>query len=59
MKIKLFSDAYFEISKKVKGINKSLSIGQNLSLNINGQNVEIGEKGQEKLSDKDRKALGI
>jgi len=59
IKIKFFSEAYFEISKKVKGVNKSLSMGRNISVNINGQNVEITEKGKEKLLDTDRKLLGI
>jgi Ca-activated chloride channel family protein len=59
IKIKIFSPAYFELSRKIKEVNKYLSAGNTVSLNIKGQNIQIGEKGQDTLTSSNRKALGI
>lgn len=59
IKIKIFSEAYFELSRKVKDLNKYLSAGNIVSIKIKGQNIQVGEKGKETLNSRDRKALGI
>jgi Ca-activated chloride channel family protein len=59
LQIKIFSEAYFELSKKIPDFNKYIAVGENVSLNIKGKNIQVGENGKENLSSSDRIALGI
>ena len=59
IKIKLYSQAYFEIIKKIKGLDKYLSVGNEISVNIKGQNVQIGKVGKEVLSASEKNKLGL
>ncbi|MBC7473314.1 MAG: VWA domain-containing protein [Candidatus Sericytochromatia bacterium] len=58
IKIKVFSPAYFELSK-INSINKYLSVGNDISVNIKGINIQIGRIGKENLTNAEKALLGI
>jgi Ca-activated chloride channel family protein len=57
IKIKPYSDAYFELMKSVPKLNQYLSIGENVIVNLGEYSIQIDEDGQESLSDKEIKQL--
>lgn len=59
LKIKIFSNAYFEILNKVPHTESYFMLGNKLSVNINGVNVQVGNEGETSLTKEKRKLLNI
>jgi Ca-activated chloride channel family protein len=59
LRIKRFSAAYWEISKRLPETNSALAAGPRLRLLIHGKPVEIGDDGATELTPADRAALFV
>lgn len=59
LKIKSFSEAYFEILNKVHGAESYFMLGSNISVNIHGVNIQVGDNGEEKLTKEQKKLLKL
>lgn len=49
IKVKVFSDAYFQLSQRFQDINKSLAQGQEVIIILNNNAIQIGNEGRENL----------
>ncbi len=57
LKIKAYSEAYFQLSRAFPTLNKQLALGDNLIVIINGHAIQIGPEGKTRLTDEEINAL--
>ncbi|MGA1870769.1 MAG: VIT domain-containing protein [bacterium] len=60
IQVKVFSDAYFQLSRRFRQINKSLAQGQEVIIVLNNNAIEIGNEGREELfTEEELRVFGV
>ncbi|NIM24882.1 MAG: hypothetical protein GTO21_10235 [Armatimonadetes bacterium] len=53
VRVRAYSEAYFQISRRAPHLNQYLTMGENVLFVVNGQAVEIAEDGKEEFTEKE------
>ncbi|MFO7947129.1 MAG: VIT domain-containing protein [Armatimonadota bacterium] len=57
LKVQAFSEAYFQLSRQFPTLNTQMAVGENVLVILNGQVIEIGDEGKERLTPEELEAL--